>query len=87
MTPLEIEILLHYYGKAGDYHDGDFRYPAVRNAITAFIDIGLLTTEPENGMYPHRTYHPTAGLRLYVETICKIPLPVKKWVMPDQESQ
>jgi hypothetical protein len=29
-----------------------------------------------------RIYEPTDGVRLYVETLCAVPLPVQRWVMP-----
>lgn len=31
MSPLEIEILLHYYYCPGDYQDGDFSAPAAES--------------------------------------------------------
>lgn len=37
MTPLQIEILLHYYTRTGEYRDGDFSAPAVREAIVNFV--------------------------------------------------
>lgn len=47
MTPLEIEVLLHYYSRSTDYRGGDFSAPAVRDAINGYLANGLL--EKTNG--------------------------------------
>lgn len=44
MTPLELSILLHYYGCADDFRNGDFSAPAVSAAFETFLDpdVGML---------------------------------------------
>lgn len=89
MTLLEIEILAHYYSRAGDYRDGDFSAPAVREAIDRFReDAGLLrytTDEEQKLMYAaaRSTYSVTDRGRRYIEVLQSVPLPIQIWVMPD----
>lgn len=77
MTPLQIEILMHYHCRANDYRDGDFSASAVREAIDGFRGAGLLKDSGRG-----RIYEPSDGVSLYVEAICSVPLPVQQWVMP-----
>lgn len=77
MTPLQIEILMHYHCRTDDYRNGDFSASAVREAIDEFRNMGFLRDSGER-----RIYEPSDGVRLYVETLCTIPLPVQRWVMP-----
>lgn len=84
MTPLEIEILFHYYTRAGDFREGDFSAPAVRQTIDAFTgELGLLELR-ENGRcgdYP-TTYQCTRRAEVYLEHLLDIPLPIQIWTMP-----
>lgn len=77
MTPLHIDILLHYHCCPDDYRGGDFSAPAVREAIAAFVQLGLLV---ETHVDPR--YQPTKGVHIYVEALCRVPLPERRWVMP-----
>jgi hypothetical protein len=38
MTPLQIEILLHYHSRPNDFNEGDFRAPAVYETIQKFAE-------------------------------------------------
>lgn len=81
MTPLEIEILLHYHSKGGDYKDGDRSAPAVLDAINTFTGVtGLLEYDySTNG----RSLKMTEKGHVYVKKICSISLPKVKWVFDD----
>lgn len=80
MSPLEINILLHYHCSSVDYRDGDFSAPAVRDSIDAFKgDLGLL--EPDNSEW-QRTYKLTPKAAAWIEAICNLPLPVCTWTIP-----
>jgi len=83
MTPLEIEILLHYYYSGEDFRKGDFSAPAVRAAIDLFqvLDGGSLLTKDPCDM--EKNYTITDRGRAYVNALCSMPLPVSKWVMPE----
>lgn len=88
MTLLEIEILSHYYCRSGDYREGDYSAPAVREAIDRFRDVeGLLrnTTPEEQRRQPWgkgACYALTERGRVFVEAIQQVPLPVQVWIMP-----
>lgn len=78
MTPLKIEMMLHYYTSATDYRDGDFSAPAVREAINWFRDeAGMLAAnDPKAGK--DTAYSITEKGKFYVEYICSVPLPVTR---------
>ena len=79
MTPLDLEILLHYSCHTDeDFRCGDMSAPAVREAIDWFVDdVGML--EPS---FPGAAYKLTEKGRFFVAQLCDLPLPVSKWVMP-----
>lgn len=83
MTPLQIEIALWYYARACDYRDGDFSAPAVAEALSGFVEVGLLKRHEPNADLPQR-YIGTEGLRMYVQAICQVLPPVQEWVWPDE---
>ena len=82
MSPLEIEILLHYYRLPTDYRGGDFT-PEVKNAIELLRDeynLLELTHSMDEFCVPHYTI--TERGSVFVEALCNMPLPIKMWVMP-----
>lgn len=84
MTPIEIEIMLHYYSRANDFRDGDFNAPAVEVALAKLVNVGLLAHGPNlrvRGYLPTH-YHITEGGEVYVRALKAVPLPVRQWVMP-----
>ena len=81
MTPLEIEILLHYGTRAYEYRDGDLSAPAVRETIDAFRDrLGLL----EKNKRPSQmaAYQLTDRGMVYMRALMDVPLPIMVWQMP-----
>lgn len=86
MTPLEIDILFHYYTRAVDYREGDFSAPAVRSTIDAFRDdLSLLECWPDGAMPDGfcTTYRLTERGRVFIEALQALPLPVQSWAMPE----
>lgn len=87
-TPLEIDIALWYYTRPGDYGEGmgdhNFKAPAVQEALKRFVDAGLLKAHEPNSDLP-QLFHNTEGLRVYVETLCNVPWPEQRWVVPSME--
>ena len=82
MTPLHIEIMLHYNSGATDYRDGDFTAVSVSGAILLLEQKGLI----ENmGLRCSPRYLITEGGRMYVESLCQVRPPVKRWV-PDNKT-
>lgn len=83
MSPLEIEILLHYNCRAVDYREGDFTASAVRRAIDWFKSSARLLETDKSGCA--RTYKLTPKGEFYVEALCSMPLPVEKYEIPPFE--
>lgn len=86
MSPLFIQIALHYYAHGDDYRDGDFSAPAVRAAIDWFIDEGLIEPAPHNTTMPV-AYVATERLNFYVNHLMAQPLPVQRWAMPENSGK
>lgn len=86
MTPLELDILLHYYCCANDYRDGDFSAPAVRQTIELFkhMENPLLMVDHEP---THATYKLTERGHFYIRHLLSIPLPERRveWFIPPTE--
>jgi hypothetical protein len=85
MTPLKIEILLHYYCSPEEYREGDLSAPAVEEAIEWFLDNGLLE------LADHRdkekcggSFRATDRAKALIEAWCNTPLPVSVWVIPER---
>jgi len=81
MSPLGIEILLHYHCRVDDFRSGDFSAPAVRDLIDAFTSEGMLIPNATPGY--HRTYQLSERGETYVNALCRVPYPINKWCMPD----
>lgn len=80
ISPLRVEILLWYYSRVGDYREGDFSAPAVRVAITQFVDGGLLRPRDASlDKTKQGSYVLTEGGELMVNRILSTPFPELKW--------
>lgn len=86
MSPLELDILLHYHARTNEYADGDpyvMTAPAVRDAINRFVgEDGLLKYRDRQQSGRSGTYELTERGRVYVEHVLALPLPVQTWKMP-----
>ena len=80
MTPLQIEILLHYHSRTIDYRRGDFSAPAVSEAIHDFRADGFLVDDADPTM--ERTYTLGERGKVYVQALCELPAPIAAWKMP-----
>lgn len=81
MTPLEIEIVMHYYCCPGEYREGDFTAPAVRSIIDEFRDqLGLIKQTPDG-------YKITDKGAAFVQSLCSVQLPVQVWVSPEKAKE
>lgn len=79
MTPLQIEILLHYYTSPGDYKNLDA--PSVTDAIVGFLNAGILTEAPKGDK---QSYYGNRGmLQVYVEALCSVKLPTMKYIIEE----
>ena len=83
ITPLHIEIALHYFKSqysdviAYTGRDSD----AVAQICHEFADAGLLEIADDN-----KHWKATDGMRQYVESICRVPLPKDVCMRPDMIS-
>ena len=88
MTPFEIDILLHYYGRAGDSDVVRRNPPIWLETRTRFIADGLLEllTDPPDEF--GSTYRLTERGHAYCDGIQRVPLPRQRWVIdwPSGES-
>ena len=98
MSPLKINILLHYYARIGDYrHHVDWQHgnsPAVHESLLWFVEEGLLSCrfgdvswaascDPDTrGKSETQTFQITDRGRAMVEHLCAVQVPVCKWVQP-----
>lgn len=83
MTPLHIEVALHYY-KSRDtevvaYTGRDI--DATARFHREFLDAGLLEIAGDN-----KHWKATDKLRLYLEALCNVPLPAEQPVMSADEN-
>lgn len=87
LTPLEIEILLHYNCGASDFRGGDFSAPAVREAINKFRNDCELIENWTNDACNTAAYRLTKRGQVFVDALCAVPLPVQVWVTPVSTSK
>jgi hypothetical protein len=76
MTPLEIEILLHYHRDIDEPANLDA--PAVKEALNKFVRAGILGLR-EDGTH----WAVSTALELYIDAVCAVPLPVRVWQLND----
>ena len=91
MSPVQIQIALHYATQNTEYNNGDFSDPLVTNTIQQFQDSGLLDKKPADMMQPiilnadgtapplQSTFNASEGLQLYIDELSKVPLPRLIW--------
>lgn len=87
VTPLIIGMALHYHCRSQDYGDrcGDNNYGAraVQDAFDWFVSEGLL----ERRELDEPRYIATEKLHLWVDAICKTPMPIQRWTIPAREPE
>lgn len=77
MTPLEIEILVHYYCSKTDFRN--LNAPAVAESINNFVNLGFLQRSVFSLDNEPEYYGVLEAIEPYIEAICAVPLPTKKW--------
>ncbi|MPZ19536.1 MAG: hypothetical protein GEV06_16690 [Luteitalea sp.] len=78
MTPLQIQMMLHYFAIAAPYAERDPAHafsPAVVGQRGDLIRSGLLRVDDSPS-----GYEVTARGRAYVEALKRVPLPGQQWV-------
>jgi len=76
MTPVQMEVALHFYYMAEPDVTIFARSTATAEATSLLLRRGLLAITRDS------RYAKTAALDVYVEALQAVPLPVMKWVMP-----
>jgi hypothetical protein len=82
VTPLMLKVALHYHcTQVTDYgvEDGSHFKPAVETTLTILHKHGLLVKT--GGDSPK--YRRTEALAVWIDAMRKVPLPVRKWVIPE----
>lgn len=74
-TPLEREILTHYWVSM---HEFPRRTPLIEVIEEGFIKLGLLRRHPVS----NKIEGVDAALRVYVDALAAVPLPVQIWSVP-----
>lgn len=90
MTPLQVQILLHYQCRVTDYENGmgdHWNSKPVQDALLGFCKAGILkfNATPTPAGYQKSSYIPVhEAMSVYIDAVCSVPLPVEKqcWVMP-----
>lgn len=78
MTPLKIEILLHYHYTTEDFPNSY----AASEAIEEFVKIGILQRKPmSSNVKPVKE-----ALDLYIKQLLAVKLPTQKWVIEKEPS-
>ena len=78
MTPLQIQMMLHYYAQSTPYARNEPAHaqsPAVIKQRNALINVGLLKT----WIHTEAGYRCTERGKAYVEFLRAMELPVVKW--------
>lgn len=81
MNAVTLHILVHYYYRADDFRGGEFRAPAVWDALQDLQKDYLLVLT-DKAANTRTTYELTIKGRVYVEALLQVPLPVQAWTMP-----
>lgn len=82
MSPYELEIVLWYHTRSGDWKDGDFSAPVCHSTLKEFLALGLL----EKGTASTSQYVGTDKLNAFVQSLQNTPLPTQAWVDPRDKS-
>lgn len=87
ITPLHIQLLLHYHCNCEPYSKDNYEHAHSRSVIEFMghlvVNWGLLVKDAsaESG------YRTTEKGAAYVDMLCSVPLPVCKWVAPDTDQR
>ena len=85
MTPLHIDILIHYHTRPTEYgkEDNNFSAPAVREAIKWMVGANLLESNDPRDDANH-SFRTTDRGNAYIDAMSTLPLPEKQivWTIP-----
>ena len=78
VTPLHLEIVMHYYTRACDMENLDA--PAVHEYIRDLLNIGMLENI-KNYAGSQSSYQTTERGKVWLEYLLKVPFPIQKWIV------
>lgn len=78
-SPLFITLAIGFYTQI-DYQPPPF--PAQKAICTEMMQLGLIKEDPVAGARVMHYVPVHEALKVYVDALCRVPLPVKRWVMP-----
>lgn len=89
MTPLEIEILMHYHARAGDHprlvgNESSPEFDSWHAALNKFLINDYLVDRTQE-LHPTREsprYQATEKLHFYCRCLCNLPEPIQQWTIP-----
>ena len=73
MTPVQIEVALHYY----------YQGEQMKQVSQSVREAHTYLTVNEMLEYVDEVYQPTPKLRVYVDALKSIKLPIQTWVIPE----
>jgi len=83
LTPLHLMLLLHYHTTPEPWPQATA--PAVRVYTEHLLRLELIQRDPKE--IRHESYDITQRGIAFVESLCTAPLPVERWVIPNQEER
>lgn len=84
VTPLHIEIAMHYHCRTGQYEMVTTNETR-RQYADDLVDAGMLKRVPGPGPQATVEYASTPGLAVWIKAICSVPFPVQQWVIPARD--
>lgn len=82
MTPLELEIFIHHTVCASKHNHVSVGTVPYVQGLNMLIENGLIEiTDSE-----FSGYGPTEKGRFYLDYLCRVPFPVHKWVINDNQT-
>lgn len=79
MTPLQINMLLHFYGRAAPWTEW---HSAQKEAFDYFVGEQLIEPNDKGGWNLDAPFKLTERGVAYVRFLCALPLPVANWTIP-----
>jgi hypothetical protein len=84
VTPHEIDLLMHYYSCADDHAHA--HHQGVRETLLDLCAKDLLFALTEPTQYG-ANWRLTERGEVYCAALTMVPLPVMRWVIPDEDTQ
>ncbi len=88
MTPLELQICLHYHTHVEEMQWIFSGAPITEQTMDDLVHLDLLKRNPKYKQGKGAVqFLPTEKLHAYVEILCETPLPIQKWIDPRKDAK